>query len=119
MGFSIKAANGDVLVFPISVTIGWNISQEVGIELYHDGTASRTGRWWSWGWEAPQRRISVVGAVTSVDVKDIQTPATSINNMLGGRIRELSHCKQAGSGKTFQILDTGYGTLEPAVGLWY
>ena len=33
-----------------------------------------------------QRKISVVGAVTSVDVKDIQTPATSITNMLGGRV---------------------------------
>jgi len=33
-----------------------------------------------------QRKISVVGAIASVDVKEIQTPATSIANMLGGRV---------------------------------
>lgn len=33
-----------------------------------------------------QRKISVVGAITSIDVKELQTPATSIVNMLGGRV---------------------------------
>lgn len=33
-----------------------------------------------------QRKISVVGAVTKVDTKELQVPATSINNMLGGRV---------------------------------
>ena len=33
-----------------------------------------------------QRKISVVGAVTSVDVKDLKTPGTNIQNMLGGRV---------------------------------
>ncbi|MCY4780191.1 TonB-dependent receptor [Sphingobacterium sp. UT-1RO-CII-1] len=32
-----------------------------------------------------QRKISNVGAVTSVDVKELQTPAVSIANLLGGR----------------------------------
>ena len=35
---------------------------------------------------AKQRKISLVGAVTSVNVKELQQPATSINNMLGGRV---------------------------------
>ncbi|MDR3245979.1 MAG: TonB-dependent receptor [Prevotellaceae bacterium] len=34
---------------------------------------------------ASQRKISVVGAVTSVNVSEIQTPGTSLANMLGGR----------------------------------
>ncbi|MDR3246129.1 MAG: TonB-dependent receptor [Prevotellaceae bacterium] len=38
------------------------------------------------GLGTPQRRISVVGAVSSIDVSELQTPATSIANMLGGRV---------------------------------
>lgn len=33
-----------------------------------------------------QKKISVVGAVTKVDVEQLEVPATSINNMLGGRV---------------------------------
>ncbi|MDR0560357.1 MAG: TonB-dependent receptor [Prevotellaceae bacterium] len=33
-----------------------------------------------------QKKISVVGAITSVNVSEIQTPATSITNMMGGRM---------------------------------
>lgn len=33
-----------------------------------------------------QRKISVIGAITNVEVKDLKSPATSISNMLGGRI---------------------------------
>lgn len=33
-----------------------------------------------------QRKISVIGAITNVDVKDLKAPATSISNMLGGRV---------------------------------
>ncbi len=33
-----------------------------------------------------QRKVSVVGAITSVDVAELQTPATSLTNVLGGRV---------------------------------
>ena len=33
-----------------------------------------------------QRKVSVVGAITSVDVTELQTPATSLSNVLGGRV---------------------------------
>lgn len=33
-----------------------------------------------------QRRISSVAAITSVDVSELQTPATNMSNMLGGRV---------------------------------
>lgn len=33
-----------------------------------------------------QKKVSVVGAITNVDVDDLKTPATSIPNMLGGRV---------------------------------
>lgn len=33
-----------------------------------------------------QRKISVVGAITSIDPKELQVPAVSVTNMLGGRV---------------------------------
>jgi len=37
------------------------------------------------GMGSAQRKITLVGAVTTVNVKDLQVPATSIANMIGGR----------------------------------
>lgn len=36
--------------------------------------------------QGTQRKISVTGAITNVDMKDLNVPATSIANMLGGRV---------------------------------
>ncbi len=33
-----------------------------------------------------QKKVSIVGAITSVDVDELKTPAVSLNNMLGGRV---------------------------------
>ena len=33
-----------------------------------------------------QRKIAITGAITNVDVKDLKVPATSVANMLGGRV---------------------------------
>lgn len=33
-----------------------------------------------------QKKVSIVGAISSVDVEELKTPATSIDNMLGGRV---------------------------------
>lgn len=33
-----------------------------------------------------QKKVSVVGAITSVNVDELKTPAVSLNNMLGGRV---------------------------------
>lgn len=33
-----------------------------------------------------QKKVSIVGAITSVEVDELKTPATSLNNMLGGRV---------------------------------
>ncbi len=43
-----------------------------------------------------QRKISVVGAITNVDTKDLQTPATSIPNMLGGRVAGVISLQKSG-----------------------
>ena len=43
-----------------------------------------------------QRKISIVGAVTNVDVKDLQTPATNLVNMLGGRVPGVISIQKSG-----------------------
>lgn len=43
-----------------------------------------------------QRKISVVGAVTNVDVSSLQTPATSLPNMLGGRVPGIISLQNSG-----------------------
>jgi TonB-linked outer membrane protein, SusC/RagA family len=37
-----------------------------------------------------QRKITSLGAITSVDVKELQTPATSIANLMGGRVAGIT-----------------------------
>jgi len=49
-----------------------------------------------------QRKISVTGAITNVEVKDLKTPATSIANMLGGRVPGIiSDLRSGEPGKDF------------------
>ena len=43
-----------------------------------------------------QRRVSVVGAITQVDVAQLQTPATSMSNMLGGRVAGMITTLESG-----------------------
>lgn len=86
--FRIKASKGDVLVFSY---IGYENqeylvdaeNQKIKVTLVPTATEIEEVVVTALG---TQRKISVVGAVTSVEVKDIQTPATSITNMLGGRV---------------------------------
>ncbi|MDR2627008.1 MAG: TonB-dependent receptor, partial [Dysgonamonadaceae bacterium] len=49
-----------------------------------------------------QRRISVVGAITSIDAADLQIPAVSVTNMLGGRVPGIISVSRSGEpGKDF------------------
>jgi TonB-linked SusC/RagA family outer membrane protein len=43
-----------------------------------------------------QRKISSVAAVTSVDVKDLQVPATSVANLLGGKVAGIISMQTSG-----------------------
>ena len=43
-----------------------------------------------------QRKASVVGAITNVDMSELQTPATNLNNMLGGRIPGVISLQRSG-----------------------
>jgi TonB-linked SusC/RagA family outer membrane protein len=43
-----------------------------------------------------QRKISIVGAITSVEVRDLQVPATSVTNMLGARVPGIISVTRSG-----------------------
>src|SRR5690606_1607866 len=45
---------------------------------------------------AQQRKISSVGAITTLDVRDLQTPAPSIANLLGGRAAGVISMQSSG-----------------------
>lgn len=49
-----------------------------------------------------QKKINVTGAITSVDIKDLKVPATSVSNMLGGRVPGIISVNRSGEpGKDF------------------
>lgn len=51
---------------------------------------------------ATQRKISVVGAVSNISVKDLNVPATSVSNMLGARVPGIISVTRSGEpGKDF------------------
>lgn len=49
-----------------------------------------------------QKKINVTGAITGVETKDLKAPATSISNMLGGRVPGIISVNRSGEpGKDF------------------
>lgn len=86
--FSIKAKKGDILVFSYigCENFEYHVQKEeknLKIELQPASEVLEEAVIVGMG---TQRKVSVVGAIASVDVSQLQTPATSINNMLGGRV---------------------------------
>lgn len=65
-----------------------------------------------------QRKVSVVGAITNVDVAQLQSPATSLNNMLGGRVAGIIALQTSGEpGKNIsEFWVRGIGTFGASSG---
>ncbi|MDR1864743.1 MAG: TonB-dependent receptor [Bacteroidales bacterium] len=96
--FKIKASRGEVIVISF---IGYNnfehlvdrdesdlkITMEVSATAMEEVVVTGMGS---------QRKISIVGAVTSVNVTEIQTPATSLANMVGGRVPGIISMQTSG-----------------------
>lgn len=86
--FSIKAAKNEIIVFQmigmtsIEFLVEKNVS-DLKIEMSEDTQVLDevviTGL-------TSQKKVSVVGAISSVDVEELKTPAASLDNMLGGRV---------------------------------
>ncbi|MDR2040086.1 MAG: SusC/RagA family TonB-linked outer membrane protein, partial [Bacteroidales bacterium] len=97
--FSIKATRGDVIVFS---SVGYEtfeylvskdepnlqVSMKEGAIMLEEAVVTGMG--------TTQRKVSVVGAISSVNVKELQTPGSSINNMIGGRIPGIISMQTSG-----------------------
>lgn len=96
--FTIEASKNDVLVVSF---LGYKTyeylversSSNVKIQLEQDTQVLEETVVVGMG---KQRKVSVVGAITNVDIAEIQTPATNINNMLGGRIPGVISLQRSG-----------------------
>lgn len=114
--FKMKVSLGDILIFSM---VGYK-SQEylilkaqkdikIKMELAEHQLAEAVVT----GMGSSQRRISIVGAVTSVDTKELQTPATSLANMLGGRVAGVISRQNSGEPgeNTSEFWVRGIGTF--------
>lgn len=86
--FSIKAHKGDVIIFKYLgyEDIEFPVSKEnkaMKIELKPSSVQLEEAVVVGMG---TQRKVSVVGAISSINTKELQVPATSMTNILGGRV---------------------------------
>jgi len=87
--FKIRAAQGDVMVFTFVgfETVEFLVDQEDdNIQIKMMSSSTLMEEVVVTGLGSTQRKISIVGAISTVDVKELQSPATSMANMMGGRV---------------------------------
>lgn len=96
--FTIRASRGDMLVFTF---VGYDkieylvTEEEKDLQIKFTNVAQELEEIVVVG-HGTQRKISTVAAVTSVDVKELQTPAASISNLLGGRVAGVISMQTSG-----------------------
>ncbi len=118
--FEAKASGGDVLIFnflglePFEYTV---TKAETDLKVILTTSASALDEVVVVGM-GKQRKVSVVGAITSVEVAELQTPATSITNILGGRIPGVISMQSSGEpGKNIsEFWVRGIGTFGASSG---
>jgi len=97
--FSIKVIYGDRLVFS---TVGYESLEHIALESTSNliiklvEVSATVDEVVVVGLGAQQRKISSVGAITTVDVKQLQSPAPSIANLLGGRAAGVISMQSSG-----------------------
>jgi TonB-linked SusC/RagA family outer membrane protein len=96
--FTIKAAHGDRLIFSF---IGYEKKEYLVTEEKKDlkiqlSELAQEIEEVVVVASGVQRKISSVAAITSVDAKDLQVPAPSITNMLGGRVAGVITMQSSG-----------------------
>src|SRR5699024_3262515 len=86
--FSIKADYGDKIAFtfvgyePVEYLV---VESQIDLQIELNELSSEIDEVVVVGLGAQQRKIGSVGAITTVYVKELQSPAPSISNLLGGR----------------------------------
>lgn len=96
--FSIKASYGDMLVFSF---VGYEkveylvTEEKKNLQIRFVQTAHKLDEVVVVGMGS-QRKISSVAAISTVDVKDLQTPSVSVANLLGGRVAGVISMQTSG-----------------------
>lgn len=114
--FTLKATEGDVLKISM---MGYKVYEYVAIKNVSDliikmePESHELSEAVVTGMGTTQRKISIVGAVTTVDVDELQSPATSIPNMLGGRVAGIISRQNSGEPgeSTAEFWVRGIGTF--------
>ncbi|MDR1153333.1 MAG: TonB-dependent receptor [Bacteroidales bacterium] len=118
--FSIKAVRGDVIVFSF---VGYENVEYLALEEQKDLRVDVTSA--SLQMEevvvtglGQQRKISSLAAVTTVAVKDLQAPAVSVANLLGGKVAGVISMQTSGEpGKNIaEFWVRGIGTFGASSG---
>ncbi len=97
--FSIKASRGDMIVFSF---VGYERVEYLVTEEHKDlkitftAAAHEIEEVVAVGLGTTQRKISSVAAVTSIDVGELQTPTTSVANLLGGKVAGVISMQTSG-----------------------
>lgn len=97
--FTIKASKGDIIIFSF---VGFDsyeyyvAKEETKLKIVLKTSSTMLEEAVVTGMGATQRKVSVVGAITSVEVKDLQTPGVSVSNMLGGRVPGIISMQTSG-----------------------
>lgn len=118
--FSISAAKNDIIIFSF---IGYNNQEFVATKNVNDldikliPSSEMLEETVIVGM-GTQRKVSVVGAIASVDVGELQVPATSMNNILGGRVPGVISVQNSGEpGKNIaEFWVRGIGTFGASSG---
>lgn len=118
--FSINASYGDMLIFSF---VGYEkveylvVEEKKNIEIKFANTEQKLEEVVVVGM-GNQRKISSVAAVTSVDVKELQTPSVSVANLLGGRVAGVISMQTSGEpGKNIaEFWVRGIGTFGASSG---
>jgi TonB-linked SusC/RagA family outer membrane protein len=96
--FSIKASRGNTIVFSFTgyENVEYLVTEEKkDLEIHLKIEAQQMDEIVVVGM-GTQRKISAVGAISSVDAKELQVPAPSITNMLGGRVSGIISMQYSG-----------------------
>ena len=97
--FKLTAQAGDMIIFSF---IGYKkieylaLKNEAELKIKMKSDAQQMDEVVITGMGTKEKKINLTGAVTNVDISQIQSPATSLTNMLGGRVPGIIAVQSSG-----------------------
>ena len=97
--FKLSAQKGDMIIFSF---IGYKkmehivLKDEKNLRIMLKSDSQQMDEVVITGMGTKEKKVNLTGAVTNVDISQIQTPATSLTNMLGGRVPGIISVQSSG-----------------------